>query len=257
MPARVEDGPLLAESAAKLMRLLVDGHVHVHPCYDEKRFLEYAYANLGAHGPGLPTLLLTEVSGISVFAKWRQGHSPWEVTKTEETASLILGGKLLVIAGRQIVTKERIEVLGLICEHPVPDQHSLEDTIQEVTERGGIAVLPWGVGKWFGTRGKLVARASRKLQFLGDNAGRPFGWRAPHLFRDHVVLPGTDPLGLPGQQNMVGTYGFILEGFFDLQRPAEGLREALLNLKQSPSTFGGRVGPMAFVRQQIGLRLIK
>jgi hypothetical protein len=257
MPARVEGRPLLADSAAKAMRLLVDGHVHVHPCYNEERFLEYACANLTAHGPGLPTLLLTEVDGISVFTKWRQGHSPWETTSTEETGSLILGGKLLVLAGRQIVTKERIEVLGLLCEHPVPDQQTLEDTIQEVTDRGGITVLPWGVGKWFGRRGKLVERASRTLRFLGDNAGRPFGWRAPRLFRDHVVLPGTDPLGLPGQQGMVGTYGFVLEGPFDLQRPAEGVREALQNLKQSPSTFGGRVGPVAFLRQQIGLRLIK
>jgi hypothetical protein len=238
--------------------LCIDGHVHVHPAYDESMFLKAAYENLSKHGNGFPTLFLAEMSQASVFARWRSGNSPWKVTLTDETVSLILGGKLLVIAGRQIATAERLEVLALFSNAPFNDGEGLESTIETVTLGGALPVLPWGVGKWTGGRGQLVARAAGQPGvLLGDNAGRPVGWPAPSIFQKHIVLPGTDPLRLRSEQRLAGTYGFELHGDFDLSRPAKCIRAALEKLTSSPQAFGRRVGLATFVRQQLGLRLAR
>ena len=239
-------------------RLLIDGHVHLHECYDEARFFEAACANLLQDRTGIPTLLLAEMAERDVFARWRSGHAAWPVAVTQEPTSLILGGRLVVIAGRQLVTTERIEVLALACKEPIADGLALDATIAAVRQAGGIPVLPWGVGKWLGKRGRLVAgAAARNGLFLGDNAGRPLGWPRPALFQQHVVLAGTDPLQLRSEQEQVGSYGFVLEGRFDDQRPARAIASALQKLTQTPPIFGRRVSPFDFLRQQLKLRLAR
>ena len=248
-----EEGPDGERRVIK--RLLVDGHVHFHENYDEAAFLEAAHANLSRHGPGFPTLLLAEMPGQQMFARWRGGGARWPVTVTREPSSLVLGSSLLVIAGRQITTAERIEVLAVACIENIANGVALDATIGAIQDAGAVPVLPWGVGKWLGERGRLVANAAARYNLLlGDNAGRPFGWPRPALFQQHVVLPGTDPLWLKTEQERVGTYGFVLEGHFDSDRPAAGVVNALQNLKQSPPVFGNRVGPYGFLRQQFGLR---
>jgi len=239
-------------------RLLIDSHVHVHGCYDEAQFLEAACRNLLKDQTGTPTLLLAEMAERDVFTRWRSGHAAWPVTATQEPASLILGGRLLVIAGRQLVTHERIEVIALACTEFIADGLSLDATIAAVRKAGAVPVLPWGVGKWLGKRGRLVARAAaRNGLFLGDNAGRPLGWPQPALFQQHVVLAGTDPLQLRTEQEQVGRYGFVLEGRFDCTRPARAIVNALQQLTETPPTFGRRVSPFDFFRLQLGLRLAR
>jgi hypothetical protein len=241
--------------------------VHVHPAFDEERFLSAACENLSRHGEGVPVLLLAEMAGANVFARWRSGNAPWEVTLTDEPHSLFLRkhstlnlqpSTLLVVAGRQIITAERIEVLALLTARQFPDGKPLEQTVQEVEEASAIPVLPWGVGKWLGRRGREVAAlTARRRVFLGDNAGRPLGWPAPGLFSEQRVLPGTDPLRLRSQERVVGTYGFVLSCMLDRARPARSIREALQRLKAGPSVVGRRTGPVGFLRQQLGLRLVK
>ena len=237
-------------------QLLIDGHVHLHECYDEARFLEAACANLSRRERiGTATLLLAEMTGQGVFRRWRNGNGVWAVKATAEPSSLILGGKLLVIAGRQIVTAERIEVLALNYAEEIPDGLELEATIAKVQDVDGIPVLPWGVGKWWGKRGRLIERvATRDGVLLADNAGRPSGWPQPAMFQQCVVLAGTDPLPLRSEQERVGTYGFILKGPIDSNRPAAAIVRALRKLTQSPPRLGHRVGPFGFLRQQLGLR---
>ena len=106
-----------------------------------------------------------------MFARWRSGDAAWPVTLTDEQVSLILGEKLLVIAGRQVVTAEHLEVLALLCHETIEDGQTLADTMAHISSTGAIALLPWGVGKWSGVRGQLVAEAaSRHRVLLGDNA---------------------------------------------------------------------------------------
>jgi hypothetical protein len=241
-----------------IKRLLIDGHVHIHDSYNEARFLAAAHANLSRHGEGMPTVLLAEMAGQQVFARWRGGNAHWPVACTREPSSLVLGGRLLVIAGRQIITAERIEVLAIVCIENIPSGLTLDTTIAAVIDAGAVPILPWGVGKWSGERGRFVAKAAAHQRvLLGDNAGRPFGLPRPALFKQYVVLPGTDPLRLTSEQERVGTYGFILEGQFDCERPAAGIVNALQQLTQSPASFGRRVGPLGFLQQQLGLRLTR
>lgn len=236
--------------------LLVDGHVHFHRCYDEARFLQAAHDNLRKHGKGTPVLLLTESNGDHVYRKWRSGDCAWAVTKTEEVESLVLGGKMLVMAGRQVNTAERVEVLALLTSQLFADGQPLEQSLAEIKQAGAIPLLPWGVGKWIGSRGRLVADSARRHgALLGDNAGRPFGWPAPELFKTHVVLPGTDPLCFPCEQTKAGTYGFTLNGVFDLRKPGYEMRSAIRELAASPEPVGRRAGIPCFLRQQVGIRL--
>jgi hypothetical protein len=254
-PSVISYRKLAAHQPRGIDRLLIDGHVHFHESYDEAAFLRTAHANLSHHGEGFPTLLLAEMSGQQVFARWRDGAAAWPVTVTREASSLILGGRLLIIAGRQIVTSERIEVLAIACIENIADGLTLDATVAAVRDADAVAVLPWGVGKWSGARGRFVANtALRHNVLLGDNAGRPLGWPQPTLFRGHVVLAGTDPLRLRSEQGRVGTYGFVLEGRFDSERPASAIASALQKLTQSPPSFGRRVRPLCFLRQQLGLR---
>jgi hypothetical protein len=237
-------------------KLVIDGHVHFHECFDEAQFFAAAYANLSRQSAGTPTLFLTEMAGQHVFARWLSGSAAWPVTVTGEPFSLLLGHKLLVIAGRQIVTSERIEVLAVGCIEDIVNDLPLDATIEAVREAGAVPVLPWGVGKWSGERGRLIAdAAARHRVLLGDNAGRPVGWPQPELFRQHVVLAGTDPLQLRSEQERVGTYGFVLEGQFNSELPVSAIVSALEKLTQRPTSFGRRVGPFSFLRQQLGLRL--
>jgi hypothetical protein len=235
--------------------LLIDGHVHVHDSYNEAAFLASAYANLSRQGAGTPTLLLAEMPGQQVFAKWRRGDAPCRVSVTRELSSIVLEGGLLVIAGRQITTAERIEVLAIACIEPIADGLTLNATIAAIRDAGALPVLPWGVGKWSGERGRLIVNAAERYNvLLGDNAGRPLGWPRPALFKQHVVLPGTDPLRLRSDQERVGTYGFVLKGRFDSDRPTGAMVTALQKLTQSPPSFGHRVTPFVFLQQQSGLR---
>jgi hypothetical protein len=235
--------------------LLVDGHVHIHGCYDEETFLRAAEHNLRMAGEGIPTLMLAEMKEDNVFVRWRTGQCPWPVQTTGEDSSLFLAERLLVLAGRQVVTAEGVEVLAQCTAAQFADGRPLEETVEEIQDAGALAVLPWGVGKWLGRRGKIVTEAATRLPiFLGDNAGRPSFWSFPARFRTRSILPGTDSLALPSQQTLVGSYGFSLTAEIDLDCPAQSLCRALTD--NTPVTLlGRRVSLFTFFRQQLGLRM--
>ena len=238
--------------------LLVDGHVHIHACYDETVFLNAAERNLRMTGEGLPTLMLAEMKEDNVFARWRAGQCPWSVETTGEDCSLYLTDRLLVLAGRQVVSAEGVEVLAQCTAARFADGLPLEETISEILAAGALAVLPWGAGKWLGRRGTLVTEAAARFPILlGDNAGRPALWPFPARLRTQrtqPVLPGTDPLPLPSQQTVVGSYGFSLTAPIDPEYPARSLRRALT--EGTPvQTVGGRASLFTFFRRQLGLRM--
>ncbi|MEY8800942.1 hypothetical protein AB9K35_11565 [Leisingera sp. XS_AS12] len=171
------------------------------------------------------------------------------------------GAALTVIAGRQVITAERIEVLALATVRRFRDGCPAGELLAELWEAGIPAVLPWGVGKWLGRRGRLVAellhvQAGPGL-FLGDNAGRPRVWPTPALFRQRPVLPGSDPLPVPGAEVGAGGYGFALEGRLDQGRPATDLRARLMALTGNPRVTGGRRGLVAVLAEQFALRRMK
>ncbi|MEM8808887.1 MAG: methyltransferase domain-containing protein [Cyanobacteria bacterium P01_G01_bin.38] len=265
--------------------LLVDTHVHIYDCFNLDTFLESAWHNFHRHVSGYDSspdftgvLLLTETHNESWFTsllhptqdQGGDGALPtrWSFQRTSETGTVCAanskGQRLYLIAGRQVITAEKLEVLALISDQTFPDGLSVEATIKSIQAGGGIAVLPWGVGKWLGKRGQLISSLLQKDQlsplFLGDNRGRPQFWLRPRYFETAQqqggrILPGTDPLPLASEGSRPGSFGWVCPGQLDPEKPGEHLRSMLLDPEVSWQTYGTLETPWRFVRNQIALRV--
>ncbi len=254
--------------------LLVDAHVHLHDCFELVPFLEAAIANFktqsqqqGITLPVTGALLLAEVNGVNAFAERVKTHvdtpaSRWKICPTKETYSCWAkhadGHSILIAAGRQVVTKEGIEVLALITGASISDGLSIEETVEQVVQAGGVPVLPWGVGKWIGKRGQLVKNqlvTSEARLFAGDNGGRPGFWSLPDYFQQRAQLPGTDPLPLPEEVSRAGSYGFCTQGTLDWDRPGESLKQILLEPDVSIEPYGRSLSPLKFIKNQTLIRV--
>ncbi len=264
--------------------LLVDSHCHLHNIGDLSSLLDHATKQFGAtadkneiSGDWHGVLILTDVSKSTAFRhiQYMIQSNPdkifsadqWELKLTDEDASILAenneGISIFLCAGQQIVTKEKLEVLSLLNTTRVADGKTLNHTIKEVTEQGGLPTLPWGVGKWLGNRGKLVDalvlnHGSTPL-FLGDNSGRPKLWsHVPQftLAKQHniPILRGTDPLPVKKQKKRGGDFGFIISGDFNINKPAESLRHKLLQEDLTITDYGTLENPVRFLTEQIGIR---
>lgn len=231
--------------------MLVDAHVHVHPCFSAEALLDGAFRNFRraasdlGHSEAVGCLMLAEMAGVHWFRQFREEREAIVVRGTE---------RLVVVAGRQIVTRERLEVLALGRDVDIPDGLSLSEALHRVRESGALPVLPWGFGKWWGRRGALVedAISSEGELYLGDNSGRP--WFAG-MRRGRLVLPGSDPLPFPDQAGRAGSFGFVLEGPLDLRNPAEDLLRRIRALREQPRTYGRGETLPGFLWNQASLQL--
>lgn len=262
-------------SQPDFVQLLVDAHVHLQPCFDLSQFLTAALTNFQQQSQQLQlaqpitgALLLTEVSGVNTFTdladqrnRLNQQLSDWEICPTAEAHSLWLkhtaGHSLLIAAGRQVVTKEGIEVLALITEAVVEDRLSLTETLAQVRAAKALPVLPWGVGKWLGNRGKLVKEQLQTAQFplfAGDNGGRPSFWPLPD-YATQRLLPGSDPLPLPSDVHRTGSFGFFTQGYVDWAQPGESLKQILLGAEPMIQAYGRSLPFLKFIQNQSLIRL--
>lgn len=172
-------------------------------------------------------------------------------------------GRMLVCAGRQVVTRENLEVLTLITNHTLPDGRQIEETLDAAGELGAFRVVPWGFGKWTGVRGRRVASVLADYAgsdfALGDNGGRLRFAKRPALFgiaerRRVRILPGSDPLPFRHHQHRAGSYGARLEGVLSETTPGADL----FRLMTDPSTpwrrFGARERLLPFLRNQCAMQ---
>ena len=266
----------MSPASANDATVLVDGHVHVHPCFDLELFLRRSAANFEQAGrsldldrpPGL--LLLTESAGDDFFgafaARTAGDDGDWSFRRVEEAslAALERGEpRFFVLAGRQVVTAEGLEVLALACGERFPDGRPLDATLDAVRDRGALAAVPWGFGKWWGRRGKLLDdvmdRQDPAVFFLGDNGGRPRLGGRPALFERAQklgirILPGSDPLPFPDHAGRAGSYGFAVAGPFDPARPAESLTRMLHRAETRPRPFGRGQSILPFLRNQFAMQ---
>ena len=259
---------------------LVDGHVHLHDCFEAPDFFDAAAANLAAAArrlglPGEPAgcLLLVESQGVDRFARLADGTvatGAWRVSPTEEPVSLLAHRPgalpIVLVAGRQIVSRERLEVLAVGTRATFADRRPLDEALAGVMAADAVAVVPWGVGKWQGARGRLIAelleRDRGRPLFVGDNGGRLGLAPRPKLFaraqrRCVPVLAGSDPLPSPGQITKVGGYGFVAEVNLDAKAPFATLKGYLEGLEASPRTFGRLESLAGFVRSQVAMQVQK
>ena len=145
------------------MAIFIDAHVHIYPEFDREVFFKAAFTNflVASKGENLSTdnsfvLALAESRGNDVFVSLYQDAAPFEtvseqksdpdavkIYKTEESDSLLIRmgeHTISLMAGRQIVSKENIEVISLLSLVNHTDREwSLEDLVKIVAENGGIA----------------------------------------------------------------------------------------------------------------------
>ena len=274
----------MADHAAKPFAgtSLIDGHVHYHGCFDRARFLSIANENFEKAGRQLGIrdhlgwLMFTDMSGERHFNDFRRACGDdniagWRLHPTGESCSLIAattaGERLLLVAGRQIVTSEGLEVLALGLEEELPDGKPLAESLHRIEETGALPVLPWGFGKWWFRRGQILASYLQQgdlkpRYFVGDNAGRPRLLGRPKLFntaraRGIRNLPGTDPLPFPSELHKIGSFGFRLDAAMDLTCPFASLKAILEKNGSQPDTYGRVESLVPFLRNQVSLRLSK
>ncbi len=247
--------------------IIADTHVHLYPCYNYARALDAALTNMGSYAPinYARLLFLTERHDCSFFEKLLSGNITIDGWGHESVAQELLrltnlaGLNLFLVAGRQIVTHEKLEVSALACNKLIPDGLSAEETVKMIIELGAVAVLPWGVGKWLFSRGKLVNKLVDKFHnqiLIGDSSHRCFLWPEPINFKDYkksgrTVLAGTDPLPLIGEELRIGQFGSVFPA------PWDGTQQELLNMLKmggQVATYGSRLNIEA-LSLQIRLRL--
>ena len=249
----------------------IDGHVHWPPVGTLWDLADAAEANFAA-GCGLPRgsplvgcLLLAELGGQGRFEGYRlsapvTGRGGWLCRRTGEAESLRLdrgGVHLFLIAGRQIRTLEGLELLGICCRTELRDGVQAAAGVRAILAAGGVAVLPWGFGKWMGRRGRLVEHLIDEFGprlALGDipariaGAGRKIFARAEAA--GSAIVRGSDPLRLACDAAAAGRFGWRAAETVDPERPAAWTRRQLAE----PAAFaplGRRQGLGSFIGRQI------
>jgi len=268
------------------IRTFVDPHVHIHACFPLHKFFDAACVNFTAQAYEHDltefggVLLLAESQGADWF-RWltkmadegepiREGYrETWAVDHTKEKCALILrsprGEELVLIAGRQIVTKERLEVLALLTDTVFPDGARLATTIDAIRNSGGVSMIPWGVGQWRGKAGRvlsefLVSHTSETF-FLGDTSGRPNFLPYPLQFRQATqrglrILPGSDPLPLRSEYWRPGSAGFSIAAKLTEHTPAQDLKQLMLDPKISLIPYHTPETPFRFAKNFLARRTV-
>lgn len=238
------------------VRIVADAHVHIYPLFDLSDQLANASRNLPPADARL--LCLAERAGQCEFRALRDGARAipgWTIEHTSEEDSVCANsefGALYIIAGRQIVTAEKIEVLALGRDVGITDGESLAETLARVRAGDAVAVLPWGLGKWWGRRGRLVQaqilRSAPDAFAVADTYLLPAKFPEPALLRrararGFAVVHGTDPLPRPGDEQITGRWATAWElERWDASRPATELKRVLRErIKGTPA---GRRGSL-------------
>ena len=261
--------------------IIADAHVHIYDCFDPTLFLDYAETNFSCHAqtisPGKKFhsfLLLSETTQINWFqrlaayadkehelGRWRFLHTDEKISLQAERADNFC---IYLVAGRQIVTAEKLEVLALFTDRKFKNGVSLVKLIKDINRCGAMAVIPWGTGKWLGKRGqflkKLIVNEAELNFFLGDNGGRPFFWPEPVHFKiarqkKISILRGSDPLPLAAESRRAGSFGFYLQGTLSEETPAKDLKKLLTSRIKDIKDYGKFQGGLRFFLNQLLLRL--
>ena len=129
---------------------LVDAHVHLYAMYDRERFFTAARANFdrARRRLGLPhaqyVMCFTEDSRHDAFGELPGRFGSVEILATPEESALRVrfageqdGPEMYVLAGRQIITSEGLELLALATRIVIPDGVSLAEGIERVRAANG------------------------------------------------------------------------------------------------------------------------
>jgi len=258
--------------------IIADTHVHLYSEHDTDRCLRSIFAGLcrlaARNAPAAHLVaFLTEREGSHAYRELRDagrtpGGIPVEPGGNEHVLRVCMDDErpLLLYAGRQIVSAERVEVLALTADLDLPDGAATREVVDAVIASGAVPVLPWSPGKWMGARGEivrvLVGAYAEKL-CVGDLTIRSEWLAEPgamKLARDVgcSVLCGSDPLPFRGEEGRMARYGTRVSDVdpHDLGALRAALRdpEATANVgtRDSTTTMGLRM--MNMYAKKFGLR---
>jgi hypothetical protein len=264
----------------------VDAHVHLHPAFDERTFFGSALRNFVAAARELDAgedweavLVLTEIAGRDAFADLRRrgggeaGPKGFRVAETGEELSVRVGPihderSLTVIGGRQIQTREGLEVLAFPLRDEVRDGLDARSVLDAVADRGASSIIPWGPGKWRLRRGRVLqglveARAAGRVRFhMADTGHRPRWAPVPAPLRrpsaaGEATLTGSDPLPLWGESGRAGSCCFEIVVHASGSGPARDLQRALQGGPGELRRFERRPGLASFAFKQAAMQLRK
>ena len=250
--------------------MYVDTHVHLYPGRTLAQLLIAARKNLPETDAPL-TLMLTE--GASDHAFTRLLQSP--TSELEADITILQDGMSLrastptcapvnIIAGRQITTQERLEVLALGTRSEFPDGLPLADAVSRVQDAGALPVIPWALGKWWFQRGTLLTNYLAQPRdghlALADSAMRPIGFPPSKLFKQAKdlnlpLLAGSDPLPQPGDEKIAASYGINLTLHPDENHLTASILQAIR--ENSFSLYGTRRSMLHMLRAQLTHTLCK
>jgi hypothetical protein len=252
--------------------IIADTHVHFYPCYDAGLALRGLIARLHLLDPGAEkAAFLTERQECCFFTDLRDGRIDLpdgltvEPTPEADALSVLDGGKheMYLFAGRQIATKERLEVLTLASDTIIEDGLPTREVISQALKNGSVPVLAWALGKWLGKRngivGELLRSYSNNELLVGDSSMRPTCFPQPALINDAIrkgtsIIAGSDPLPFKGDEQYMGTYATLIDGSINESAPVTSVRN-ILHTATSASfkRTGTRCGIVSVVARQVKL----
>ncbi|MBU0677908.1 MAG: hypothetical protein KJ626_07295 [Verrucomicrobia bacterium] len=246
--------------------IIADTHVHFYDGYDAATFFTSAVGNLNRlAGPAADKVLfLAERADCDFFSSLRKGKFGKAGLSVKETASPLClrvdieGGPVWVVAGRQVATLERLEVLCLCTANTIADGLPVAEVLDAAVASGAVPVLTWALGKWTGRRRAIVAGLievrSPEEFLIGDTTMRPRFLPEPSLFgtarrRGFQIVAGTDPLPVSGEEKMAGRYAVAADVDFKTDDPESSLRSFLRDRAVERRLLGNRCCPAQVLKR--------
>jgi hypothetical protein len=260
---------------------LIDTHVHYYPFCTFPEYFDAAYSNMQAAAKQINSFLpftsilclletqtshwYQELLGIATSTK-QIGNWQLESLDSDQLLRLTKNNEneLLLVPGKQIITSENLEVLIIGVTDEIPHKIPVKFYIEKYSD-SHLVIIPWGVGKWLGKRGRIVSNLiqqhSNHKFALGDNSGRATAWKYVPQFNQARqtginILAGSDPLPISGQYKKVASYGSVIIGSLQQHDIASQLREKLLDTRAGNiNNYGHLDGVVRFIVSQILLRI--
>ncbi len=239
------------------MPALIDTHVHIYPEYDPSLVFNAFRDNVIRSKSSCGVMMLTERSGTNMFETWTLGKNlppGTDVVVSDET-SILLKNKgapdVVVVSGRQIECRERVEILALGTTHIFENGIPVSEAVREALCVNCLPVLAWGLGKWMFKRSRIVRKILDEFSpdqiVIGDTSLRPSFLPAPAIMKKaaaakYKIVAGSDPLPGSDEAMRVGQYAEFWNGKLDTQKP---LTEQIMAVLASGNTvrFGKMAGP--------------
>lgn len=262
-------------STAQQSTFYIDTHCHLYDRLSSAEFFRAYIRNLSStvgarfsQDKDTIGVCLVDLKGNNSFAKLASGEAQTSRglgIQQIDACTLevsIDAQSVRVFKGQQVNTQEGLELIAMGYAGTLPENQPLGQYF-ELCQSEASVVLPWGVGKWLGKRGRLVDQLLSKKGgavlgdfILGDNGGRPWWWRESRFSaaqsQSALVLAGSDALPVASYQDRVGGY---LNGFSGRFERCQDWLDHLKSLNTRPAQFGKLNSTMGFFREQLGIRM--